>query len=280
MREKNITQDSALYFKDFEEDINKAIHGCGAEEFSEAKSWWTKLGLKVDIAEKEMMNAIVENLSKQLTNGLFQLTIEEIINKKECKDAIRGKYLFSWDEIPGNDSVRLKDFLKQRYNIDWVKASKIEKIGDGKTVKVFGEKNYLSLRLNNEKTKLNLKIDDGRTDEFIASSMNGKLNIYQGKKDQTIVMRLRRKLSPFKIYVEFLVKSGLMEIKKIRYDFRAEPTVEIKDIKVNIQGNKIKNIFFGPFIASITLSLLKGENAVKICSIKKNLVLQEPIAPQ
>ncbi len=187
---ENITQDDALYFKDFEEDINKAISDHGTEEFSEAKSWWAKLGLKVDIAEKEMMNEIVETLSKHLTKGLFQLTVEEIINEKECKDAI------------------------------------------------------------------------------------------QKKKDQTIVMRLSRKLSPFKIYVEFVVKSGLMEVKKIRYDFRAEPKVEIKDIKVNIQENKIKNILLGPFIASITLSLLKGDRTVKIGSIKKSLILQEPIAPQ
>ncbi len=146
--------------------------------------------MKVDTAEKEMMNEIAETLSKQLTKGLFQLTVEEIINEKECKDAIRDK------------------------------------------------------------------------------------------KDKTIVMSLKKKLSPFKIYVEFIVKSGLMEIKKIRYDFRAEPKVEIKDIKVNIRENKVKNILFGPFVASIVLSLLKGDHAVKICSIKKNLVLQEPIAPQ
>jgi len=88
-------------------------------------------------------------------------------------------YLFSWDEIPGNDSKRLIDFLKKNYSIDWLKTAKIEKIDDNKTIRASVEGNYLSLSLNNEKNKANLKIDDGRIDEFIVETEkeNGKLNI-------------------------------------------------------------------------------------------------------
>jgi hypothetical protein len=92
-----------------------------------------------------------------------------------------GKYLFSWDEIPGNDNVELIDFLMWKYNIDWVETAKIEKSDDGRTIKVSVEENYLSLNLNNEKTKVQLKIDDGRTDELITMTENGKLNIYVEK---------------------------------------------------------------------------------------------------
>ena len=88
-------------------------------------------------------------------------------------------YLFSWDEIPGNDSKRLIDFLKKNYSIDWLKTAKIEKIDDNKTIRASVEGNYLSLSLNNEKNKANLKIDDSRIDEFIVETEkeNGKLNI-------------------------------------------------------------------------------------------------------
>ncbi len=86
-------------------------------------------------------------------------------------------FLFSWDEILGNDSVRL-DFLKQKFSIDWIKTAKIEKTDD-RTIIVSTEKNSLLLKLNNEKTKLNLEIDDGRTDEFITKTENNKLNIYK-----------------------------------------------------------------------------------------------------
>ncbi|MCK4798273.1 MAG: hypothetical protein KAT05_12905 [Spirochaetes bacterium] len=100
------------------------------------------------------------------------------------------KYLFSWDEIPGKDNIRLIDFLKLNYNIDWVKSAKIEKIDDVKTIRVSLGINYLSLSLNDEKTKVNLKIDDGRTDELIADTMDGKLIIYLISKKRFVHIEL------------------------------------------------------------------------------------------
>lgn len=76
------------------------------------------------------------------------------------------KYLFSWDEIPGNDNGKLIDFLEKNFNIDWVKTAKIQKIDDGKTIRVYTEKNSLLLKLNDEKTEVNLKIDEGGTDDL------------------------------------------------------------------------------------------------------------------
>lgn len=89
-------------------------------------------------------------------------------------------YSFNWDEIPGNDNGRLIEFLTNYLGIDSVKTANIEKIDDG-TIKVSTEKYFLSLKLNNEKSKVNLTIDDGInyiTYEFIAKAENGKLKIY------------------------------------------------------------------------------------------------------
>lgn len=80
---------------------------------------------------------------------------------------ITGIYLFSWDGIQGNDNEIFKKFLKKNFGIDWGKNAKIEKMDDGKTIQLSTGKNYLSLTLNDEKTKISLKIDDGRTDELI-----------------------------------------------------------------------------------------------------------------
>jgi len=95
-----------------------------------------------------------------------------LINYKE-------DYLFSLDEISGNDSEKLIEFLKQKFGIDWVKKAKIEKIDYCKTIRVTAGKNFLSLRLNNEGTKKNKEIDDGRIDELIVKKDNGRLNIYK-----------------------------------------------------------------------------------------------------
>jgi len=50
--------------------------------------------------------------------------------------------------------------------------------------------------------------------------------LFERKKRQTVVMRLSRDLPPFKIYAEFIIKSGLIELKNFRFDFKAEPNVE------------------------------------------------------
>lgn len=93
---------------------------------------------------------------------------------------IEEKYLFSWDDIPGNDNGRLIEFLKKRFGIDLIDA-KIEKIEEGRTIRSSFKNNFPSLKLNDDKTKVSLEIDDMRTDEFIARTENGKLNIYEEK---------------------------------------------------------------------------------------------------
>jgi len=86
--------------------------------------------------------------------------------------------LFSWGKIPGNDNVRLIEYLNRHFTIEWVKTAEIEKIDGGRTIKVSTGNKSLSLSLNDEKTKVNLKIDNNRTYEFIAKKENSMLNIY------------------------------------------------------------------------------------------------------
>ncbi|WP_096206376.1 hypothetical protein [Candidatus Methanoperedens nitratireducens] len=100
----------------------------------------------------------------------FQFTINSQLNVP---------YLFSWDKIPGSDNERLLDFLKKNYGVDWIKRAQIKKI-DPNTIfaNTAYTKNYILLILNNKKTKVNLEIGNGRTDEFIVEIKNNKLNIY------------------------------------------------------------------------------------------------------
>lgn len=91
-------------------------------------------------------------------------------------------YLFSWDEIKEKDSVKFIEFLKQEYGIDGVKKENIQK-PDYRTIEVSNGNKSLSLKLNDEKTKVNLTIDD-RTDEFLVKTENDKLNIYKPKHEK------------------------------------------------------------------------------------------------
>ena len=87
-------------------------------------------------------------------------------------------YLFNWDNVPGKDDGKLIQFLEQKYGTDWIRSAKIEKIGNDE-IKIFTEKNVLSLKLNTENTKVTLSINKIKTDEFIVKTENGKLNIYK-----------------------------------------------------------------------------------------------------
>ena len=178
-----LMHDDTLYDRYFAEDLKKSIKNSGTEDFSQARKLWNKLGLKITVSEEEMINTVIEILSKHLTKGLLQLTVEEITGNKELRDAISEK------------------------------------------------------------------------------------------KSKIIIMRLSRDLPPFKIYAEYIVKSGSVELKKFRFDIKVESNVEIENINVTIEDNNVKSLSFGSFKTYVTLSLLKGEQAIKIVSIEKSLNL-------
>jgi len=99
----------------------------------------------------------------------------------EYKD---GKYLFSWDKIPGNDDENLKEFLIKKFSITWVRAAEIKKNDDIKTIRITSETNFLLLTLNDKENTVSLEIDDGRTDIFIVKSENGERKIYKLNENQ------------------------------------------------------------------------------------------------
>lgn len=70
-----------------------------------------------------------------------------------------GTYLFSWDDIPGNDNWKLIRFLKKTLSLDWVENAKIDKIDAGMTIKISFRNFFRSLGLNDKKTEVNLKPD-------------------------------------------------------------------------------------------------------------------------
>jgi|GEM_PF-3504834 len=143
---------------------------------------------------------------------------------KHAKPVQFKSYLFSWDEVPGNDSGRLIEFLKQNYGIDWAKTAKIDKIDNDKTIRVSTEKNCLSLKLNPEKTKVNLIINNSKANEFIVEMKNGKLNLYKSQKIP---------LTEFVPMIEELLRRSIKEV-----------IIEVMDPKVKTQKDLLDRIDF------------------------------------
>lgn len=126
----------------------------------------------------------IENSLKDTTAKAARfVVIDHKIVSGICRALLQDRYLFGWKEIPGKDSERFIDFLKQNYDVDGIKIDEIDKINDGKTINAIAGKNFISLNINNEQTQVSLKIDDGRTDKFIVKIENNELKIYQDRLD-------------------------------------------------------------------------------------------------
>lgn len=155
-----------------------------------------------------LIDNVIEILMYNLTKDELSLDDQVAI--------IDGTYLFSWDKIPGNDNSRFIKFLNEKYNINWVKIENIKKTDDY-TIIVSTEDKSISLKLNNERTKLTLKTDDCRA-KFIARTQDDGLNIFEKFKDKYL---------EFKNKTQFLVLNGIISqdqkvIMDICHHFRNE----------------------------------------------------------
>lgn len=106
-----------------------------------------------------------------------------ILPSIESFDTIKFKiqidplFLFSWEKIPGTDNKKLIEFLENRFHIDWLKKPTIDENEDG-SIMVFEDKNFILMKLNDEKTHVNININDSISDEVVARLESGTINIY------------------------------------------------------------------------------------------------------
>lgn len=195
----------------------------------------------------EIIDRLVDRLRNlKIATQDMTLVFDKGNNSEDNINKILEKYLFSWEKIPGNENGRLIEFLMQNFGIEWVKAARIKKNDDGKTIIVTSEKNFLSLTLNDEKTNVNIAIDDGRTNKLIVKTEKGKLNIYL--ENMHVVGSLKRNQvkslmeKPLSEY-EFLYKSS--KVNEV-YGYRTKYQIFEKEftivISYNSQSHKKKEI--------------------------------------
>ena len=112
------------------------------------------------------------------SSELFRSSIVSVVNDRLA--VIPGMHVFSWGKIPGTDDDRLREFLKERYSINWIKNEKFHKSSDDKTINISsGDKTHsLTLEINNSEAIL--KIDNNITNKFKVGAEKGELNIYPG----------------------------------------------------------------------------------------------------
>jgi len=88
-------------------------------------------------------------------------------------------FMFSWDNVPGNDSERLLRYLKDDYDISWVESAEIHKSDDGKTIRIFRDENSAEIMINETEEKATLEVSDGKVYDLKVKKENDKLSIYK-----------------------------------------------------------------------------------------------------
>jgi hypothetical protein len=94
--------------------------------------------------------------------------------------AFEKSYLFSWDNVPGDDSERLLRFLRDNLKIEWAENAKILKFDDCKTIRVVKDENAAEINIDDKNENATLKIRDAeKTHDLKVKMEDGKLNIYE-----------------------------------------------------------------------------------------------------
>ena len=88
-------------------------------------------------------------------------------------------YIFSWDNIPGNEEKRLINCLKNTYHLDWVDYAEISKSDDTRTIQVSKDENLAKIVIDQDEKKATLKSSNGKIHELKVIRKNSKLNIYE-----------------------------------------------------------------------------------------------------
>lgn len=125
------------------------------------------------------------NFKEELINVIndYKITIkfDIIMSFRFINEFYREYFLFTWNEIPGNDNVRLIEYLKETIGENWVGEAKFE--NDGRTITIYNDKKTLSLRRNECETVLVL-IDGKKTDDLIVNKEKNNINIYLDRYDK------------------------------------------------------------------------------------------------
>jgi len=161
-------------------------------------------------------------------------------------------YIFGWDDIPVN-AEKLIYFLNQRFGLEWIKTAKIEKI-DSNSIKISNVSNNISLVLNNEKSRVNLIIDDGRNYNFISKTGdNGKIEIYElgsiWVPRETSILLWRKTLDPNFIIIPVYLGIEPGDLKE---------QTSFNDLNLpEVHGYQTKNKSHDEIIDSIKLDFMK-----------------------
>ncbi len=140
------------------------------------------------------------------------------------------EFMFNWDDIPGDDGERLLKYLMNYHDIAWAESAEITKSDDGKIIRISKGENSAEIMIDETEEKVVLKTSDDGTYDLKVKRENGKLNIYIG--DKTI--RISKDENSAEITMDEKKEKATLKINDARTH---NLKVKKEDGKLNIYQN-------------------------------------------
>ncbi|VVB89495.1 VCP-like ATPase [uncultured archaeon] len=98
------------------------------------------------------------------------------------KNLANETHVFNWDNVPGNDNIKLIKFLKDDLGISHQESVKVTRNETDKTIRVINEERFVDISRNETGELAVFKFNDGRTYNLRVRKDNGRSNVYDEKK--------------------------------------------------------------------------------------------------
>lgn len=139
----------------------------------------------------EFIEDFIAGLRKSISNCAVIALETEVLSIQSQNTILT--YLFDWNNIPGNhEDNKLKEFLKYKYNQDWVEDARIKRSKDSKTIFINPKRSSNSysiyITLADDKTNAKLLICDADGKEIVNRSL-----VVKDNGDRTLVYYKRNK---------------------------------------------------------------------------------------
>lgn len=154
--------------------LSVLLGGCiGEKKANPAQESNNKEAVEVSLPNQSIKEENIPEISIESFSSIY------MHDNSEQKDI----YLFSWENVPGNESNRLLSFLQDYHQINWVENAKIIKDEERKVIRVFTNENSIEIMLFNESAQINL--GNGGSANLVVKEENGTHNFYDiGQKYQ------------------------------------------------------------------------------------------------
>ena len=115
-------------------------------------------------------------ISLHIESDRTEVNVDEIV---DITGSVHGRYLFNWDNVPGNDSEMLLKYLKDDLDIKWLENATISKYNHDTIINITAGEHSAEIIMDERKENAKLKIDNNRTYVLEVKKQGDELNVYQ-----------------------------------------------------------------------------------------------------